>query len=374
MNAVKKCYRNVLILTTITFCVSFVYFKQHHEFYNLKNKEKINEERYDFSEATEQAGPFSTIPLVIALCRDAGELVWVNKNDTRFEWERQREQFLTMFASILYLSNLPKITVIIFSDAIESSVELISLMKQWPKRQSNRLTFILRDIEMERFKRKNLSQWRPCAWAKMFLPEMLTDYDSAIYIDTDAVFLGPIEEMLTIFSRMNDVQSIAAAPEFWYIEEGDKRPKGGKFGINTGMLGLNLTRLRNDLHGGLGTTLQQMTKLNPIARHDQDVLNAFLAKHPKYLLEVSPRYNFLPSSCLKLAPVCNDCLDEGILVLHGADSVFHRLVDAKTMVSFSFLIIKICVRSATIIKINNDNNYDNLCYETNCVALSSLRP
>lgn len=276
--------------------------------------------------------------LVIAMCRDVENMMTVKQKKIRLLWKRQEEQFLTMLASLLYFTNLPKVNIILLTDSLETSANLIALLEKWPSEQRDRLSFEIREIETERFKMKMLSQWRPCAWTKMFIPDMLHDYDSIIYVDSDIVFLGPVEDMWNIFTGMNDRQSIAAAPELWYIEEGRIRPMAGKYGINTGVLALNLTRLRTQFPDGFGNTLQKLQNFEPEARHDQDVLNAFLKDHPEMLLELTARYNFLPSSCLKYAPLCEECLERGILALHGADSTFYRLVDAKTRVSYKDII------------------------------------
>ncbi|KAF2353871.1 Glycosyl transferase family 8 [Trinorchestia longiramus] len=267
-----------------------------------------------------------TIPLSLVICKNSEDIVHINSRDMRFSWMRQKEQFLVFFASLLYLSKLPSVRIILFTDSLETYVELMSSFDKWPASQRRRLQFEMHDVEIERLTRDQMMQWRPCAWSKMYIPEMLHDVDATIYLDSDVLFLGPVEDLWSVFENMGKDASIAAAPEMWYVEEGSFRPAGGKFGINTGVMFMNLTRLRKIK---LTKNLMKYKNMIPSPRHDQDVLNAYLKDHPRLLHEVSARHNFSPSSCQQLAPPCQNCIDKGILVLHGSDSSFFKLVDAK---------------------------------------------
>ena len=272
-------------------------------------------------------------PLVLIVCRDSGEIANANRKDNRFGWNRQKEQFRTLIGTLLLFSKLKTIKVLLFIDAIETYVELLSTLSQWSEEQKSRIIFEMHEIDSEMFRNQFFKQWRPCAWTKMFLDLMLPEQDSVVYADSDMLFLGPFEDTFKIFPKMVDPQSIATGPEYWYMQENRTQYIAGKYGINTGTMVLNLTRIRKHVSKGLGHTLASYDNLDPKPRHDQDVLNAHLRKHPELLYQISTRYNFLPSACLKFGPLCNDCYNDGILFLHGADSTFYRLVDAKSRVS-----------------------------------------
>lgn len=47
----------------------------------------------------------------------------------------------------------------------------------------------------------------------VFFQSILTNVDSLLYVDTDILFLSPLEEIWFHFSRFNSTQLIALAPE-----------------------------------------------------------------------------------------------------------------------------------------------------------------
>lgn len=276
----------------------------------------------------------NSLSLTLTICKNTGDMMSVHPRNMRLSWKRQREQFAAMFASLFYFSKTYRLKVHLFTDSVESYIELLSTMSKWPATTRDRFLFEYHEIESERFLPGQLMQWRPCAWTKMFLPEMLAKIDSTLYVDSDVLFLGDISDSFSVFENMTGEVAIGAGAELWYVEEGNVRPAAGKYGINTGVMFMNLTRLRNSFGDlSLSQNLMAYKDLDPPPRHDQDVLNIFFKNHPEYLHELSARYNFLPSSCQKNAPSCTECIKHGILVLHGADSSFYRFVDDKMQVS-----------------------------------------
>jgi len=53
----------------------------------------------------------------------------------------------------------------------------------------------------------NANDWKKlfklCASQRLFLPELLRDVDSILYLDTDVLFLSPVEELWHLFTRYN---------------------------------------------------------------------------------------------------------------------------------------------------------------------------
>lgn len=174
-------------------------------------------------------------------------------------------------------------------------------------------------------------------WAKLFLAEALPEEDAAVYLDTDVVFLGPAEELWRLLRWVEGgaAAAVVLAPEPQYQMEGYGRPYAGSVGLNTGMMAVNLTRLRRLPGGGLGSAILLEGAIRPTPRHDQDALNHFLRHKPHLLKEVTSRWNFLPSSCFPAAPPCPDCLSHGILLLHGSDVTFYRHIDRKFLVGIA---------------------------------------
>lgn len=46
-----------------------------------------------------------------------------------------------------------------------------------------------------------------------FFQSLLSDVDAVLYVDTDTLFLGPLEQIWEHFKKMNSVQIAALAPE-----------------------------------------------------------------------------------------------------------------------------------------------------------------
>lgn len=87
-----------------------------------------------------------------------------------------------------------------------------------------------------------------CALCPVF-QLILKDVDSLLYVDTDIIFLQPVEEIWALLSHFNSSHLAAMAPEHeeprigWYNRFA-RHPYYGKTGINSGVMLMNLTRIR----------------------------------------------------------------------------------------------------------------------------------
>lgn len=74
--------------------------------------------------------------------------------------------------------------------------------------------------------------------------------DSLLYVDTDVLFLRPIDDIWHILKEFNSTQLAAMAPEHeipkigWYSRFA-RHPYYGTTGVNSGVMLMNLTRIRN---------------------------------------------------------------------------------------------------------------------------------
>ena len=50
--------------------------------------------------------------------------------------------------------------------------------------------------------------WGPCASFRLFLPEVLSDVDSVLYVDSDVLFLAPPQDLWSHFGQFNNHQVI----------------------------------------------------------------------------------------------------------------------------------------------------------------------
>lgn len=154
-------------------------------------------------------------------------------------------------------------------------------LNSWPLKVQTKFSFTIYPIT---FPSENGKEWKklfkPCASQRLFLPVglqssshgcnifkwllwkcvflwlvfqlILREVDSLLYVDTDIIFLQPVEEIWALFSRFNSSHLAAMAPEHeeprigWYNRFA-RHPYYGKTGINSGVMLMNLTRLREKL-------------------------------------------------------------------------------------------------------------------------------
>lgn len=244
-------------------------------------------------------------------------------------WTRQAEQLTTLFSTLLYFTKSAVWRIIVITDSVATFQKVVNITSRFPVQ---RLQLEYSPLWLPKDQSLFQKQWRPCVWSKLFLAESLPHEDAVVYVDTDVLFLGPGEDLWWLLKSLEPHQAMALAPEPQYQRDEPRRPFAGRVGLNTGMMALNLTRLRQLDGGGLGSAILKAGMMTSSPRHDQDALNQYLSLNPHLLLEVSSRWNFLPSSCFREAPECTDCLSAGITLLHGADMSFFRVIDRKILV------------------------------------------
>lgn len=74
--------------------------------------------------------------------------------------------------------------------------------------------------------------------------------DSLLYVDTDVLFLRPVDDIWKLLRQFNSTQLAAMAPEHeipkigWYSRFA-RHPFYGSTGVNSGVMLMNLTRIRS---------------------------------------------------------------------------------------------------------------------------------
>ncbi|XP_014679864.1 PREDICTED: glucoside xylosyltransferase 1-like isoform X1 [Priapulus caudatus] len=174
------------------------------------------------------------------------------------------------------------------------------------------------------------SQWRSlfklCAAQRLFLPEMLAEVDAILYVDTDTLFLRPIDDLWNFFNLMNSSQMAALTQEQedagigWYNRFA-RHPYYGKLGVNSGVMLMNLTQMRQ-----FGWT-RKITQYYFKYRHnitwgDQDLINILFSFYPEKLYVYPCEWNFRSDHCV-YRMVCQSAQDRGASVVHGVRSAFH---------------------------------------------------
>lgn len=207
------------------------------------------------------------------------------------------------------------------------------------------------------FPKENGAEWRnlfkPCAAQRLFLPvsvniltfasyyiflcinfqfatiicsfqAILTDVDSVLYMDTDTLFTAPVIDVWNFFRHFNATQIAGLSPEHedtnvgWY-NRFSRHPYYGKLGVNSGVMLMNLTRMREFKWNLYMLPLFKEYKLK-ITWGDQDLINILFAYYPERLYVFPCQFNYRPDHCMYMS-VCD--APNGIQILHGNRGYFH---------------------------------------------------
>ncbi|XP_044136289.1 glucoside xylosyltransferase 1 isoform X1 [Bufo gargarizans] len=243
------------------------------------------------------------------------------------------EETVTMLKSALLFSIKPLTFHIFAEDQLHN--DFSTILNRWGF--SQKFKYTLYPIS---FPSENAAEWRklfkPCASQRLFLPLILRDVDSLLYVDTDILFLSSVDDIWSFLNEFNSTQIAAMAPEHeeprigWYNRFA-RHPYYGKTGINSGVMLMNMTRIRrkhfkNDmttvrLHWGeMLMPLLKKYKLN-ITWGDQDLLNIIFSHNPESLYVFPCQWNYRPDHCI-YGSNCNEA-EDGIFILHGNRGVYH---------------------------------------------------
>ncbi|XP_076863298.1 glucoside xylosyltransferase 1 isoform X2 [Brachyhypopomus gauderio] len=246
------------------------------------------------------------------------------------------EETLTMLKSAVLFSQRSLHFHIFAEDELHAGFK--NSLELWPVRFRSKFNYTIYPIT---FPRANAKDWKrlfkPCASQRLFLPLILGEVDSLLYVDTDILFLQPVEEIWNFLSQFNSTHMAAMAPEHeeprigWYNRFA-RHPYYGKTGVNSGVMLMNMTRIRakhfkNDMTSvrlrweDLLMPLLQKYKLN-ITWGDQDLLNIIFHHNPEGLFVFPCQWNYRPDHCI-YGSNCAAAEHYGVYILHGNRGVYH---------------------------------------------------
>lgn len=143
-------------------------------------------------------------------------------------------------------------------------------------------------------------------------------------MDTDTLFIAPVIEVWKFFKQFNATQIAGLSPEHedtnvgWY-NRFSRHPYYGKMGVNSGIMLMNLTRMREFNWNSYMLPLYKEYKLK-ITWGDQDLINILFAYYPERLFVFPCQYNYRPDHCMYMS-VCD--APDGVQILHGNRGYFH---------------------------------------------------
>uniref|UniRef100_A0A4W3HI73 UDP-D-xylose:beta-D-glucoside alpha-1,3-D-xylosyltransferase n=1 Tax=Callorhinchus milii TaxID=7868 RepID=A0A4W3HI73_CALMI len=246
------------------------------------------------------------------------------------------EETMTMLKSAVLFS-AGKLTFHIFAeDSLQPQFE--HGVSAWPFSHRSKVEYRIYPIT---FSVGNPQEWKklfkPCAAQRLFLPMILKDVDSLLYVDTDVLFLRPVDDVWNLLKLFNSTQLAAMAPEHeipkigWYSRFA-RHPFYGAAGVNSGVMLMNLTRIRNKVfkNSMIPTGLKWDELLYPLYHKyknyitwgDQDLLNIIFHYNPECLYVFPCQWNYRPDHCM-YGSNCRGAEDQGVSVLHGNRGVYH---------------------------------------------------
>ena len=170
--------------------------------------------------------------------------------------------------------------------------------------------------------------FKPCASLRLFLAKLLPSIDSVIYVDIDVLFLRPPEDLWKYFEDFSSSHIAGLVPECdrnqkdcWYRNHA-KHPYVKPDGVNTGVMLMNLTRMRSIKWEEELVSIYMNYKSN-LVFGDQDILNVYFQKHSNYLYNIPCEWNYRPDFCYKDS-LCDGAVKKGIGILHGNRLVFQK--------------------------------------------------
>lgn len=199
----------------------------------------------------------------------------------------------------------------------------------WPPKYRQNVEYEIYNITFPESEGIKQEEWKklfkPCACQRLFIPSLLTDVDSLLYVDTDVLFLSPVEEIWKFFREFNSSQLAAVTEEHedkaigWYNRFA-RHPYYGITGVNSGVMLMNLTRLR------ASAWLQSMNNYYKeyrlkITFGDQDLINIYFHFYPEQLFLMSCEMNYRPDHCMYMS-VCKMAEKTGAYILHGCRRVW----------------------------------------------------
>ncbi len=235
------------------------------------------------------------------------------------------EEALVMLESAVRSARGP-LTFHIFADD-ELRPQFAARLNAWPEAVRKKFTTVLYPINYPGV--ADPEAWRklfkPCASQRLFYPYLIEGTDRVLYVDTDILFLRPIDDLWGFFDQLKPEQIAALAPEGenpalnWY-KRFAQHPYVQPLGVNSGVMLMDLEKMREARWRE--RMLDYRQKYLHIPWGDQDLINIFFSESPEMLYVFSCEWNYRPDHC-EYGSNCQAAEEHGIAVVHGNRQSFH---------------------------------------------------
>ncbi|XP_069986780.1 glucoside xylosyltransferase 1 isoform X1 [Penaeus vannamei] len=242
---------------------------------------------------------------------------------------RQMRQCEVMLKSAVAFTN-SLLRFIVCTDAVEVYRVLIEVTSMWAAEHRNRIVFERRPVWYPPG-RPDLQDVRwPCSTAKLFQAYQFQDLDAVIYIDTDVLFLVPPENLWQEFSKFDSVQVMALAAEAsadpWDPPRHDQEPRHTPHGLNTGVMLMNLTRMRQfPGRGWIGEVVTAFDTFVTVmtSTPSNRLVNIIFSQYPNLVRELDCEWNYVSKLCQGGDITCPQVWKRGVSLLHGYGHHFY---------------------------------------------------
>uniref|UniRef100_H2ZJF6 UDP-D-xylose:beta-D-glucoside alpha-1,3-D-xylosyltransferase n=1 Tax=Ciona savignyi TaxID=51511 RepID=H2ZJF6_CIOSA len=251
----------------------------------------------------------------------------------------------TMIKSAIVFSKT-KLNIHIFTENLED--EFRKKFSEWPlsANMNIRLTFHRLSYPLDSNELKLMKNWwGPCASFRLFLPTVLENIDSILYVDSDVLFLSPPEDLWNHFNLFDQRQVAALAPRVgWNFQVPPENVNfiqmrdGKKTQVNSGVFLMNLTRMRQPVFAtdpDISKTKSSWQKelLFPLYRlhkeymiGDQNLINVVFHFNPDLLYFLPCKFNYHHKFCFDAYRDrwCTSAENDGAAVIHGNANTFYN--------------------------------------------------
>lgn len=164
-----------------------------------------------------------------------------------------------------------------------------------------KFSFTLREVKFPKTNHdswKNLQQTEVCLAQKIFLPSLLSDYDTLIYLNPDSIFLSPPHETFKLLRHFKKTQIIGVAGEESgsVYDEKKGHPYYGTNGVNSGVMLMDLKKMR-EINWEKEIQQIYVEYRSKIPYGDQDLMNIYFNSRPNEVYDLPCDYNYRTEHC-----------------------------------------------------------------------------
>ncbi|XP_047736071.1 glucoside xylosyltransferase 2-like [Hyalella azteca] len=287
------------------------------------NDELLIETRNTIASYSKPMIPIEEVVAAIILC-EADETKPYKGSISSFEQHIDRAK--SLLKSIVFLSQQHiKLHVLVNSNEVIRGIT--SVVEFWPPQQRNKIALKFRKVSSQSTLGVEEKTRVTCVSKKLIFEKMYPEEDALIYLDTDIVFLRPIEDLWRVFKNFNDEQLFGAVTPLWRIfndkpfTEFEKMVNFAGRGFNAGLLLLNLTRIRSQAEKWQAAL---QSALEVVAFNEQSLFNLMMNLNPEHFYEMDCEWNFRLGLCTNVTHRCPGLVANGVHAVHGNGGAFFK--------------------------------------------------